>query len=155
VKRVLFGPPPVPDEVSAPHWRAASEGRLIVQRCDDCHAFVWLPAPVCPHCFSSAVRWVDSPGTGQVHTYTVIHRPPNPGTPTPYVVAVVELDEGWYMLTNIVDCGSDEVHTGMRVVATFEKLDADIGLAMFRPTITGSAEEQAAGVAGRSRAAST
>ena len=135
------GPPkparlvPVPDPTTEPFWEATRERRLLAQQCGDCEHWVFYPRPVCPNCGSRALRWKQLSGRGTVYTFSVIHRPAHPGMApiVPYVVALVDLDEGIRMMSNVVDCPPSEVRIGMRVEAVFEDLTSEITLPLFRP----------------------
>jgi uncharacterized OB-fold protein len=104
-----------------------------VQRCDRCERYVFNPALVCPFCTHTGLSWTVSSGRGRVHTMTTIHRAPTPGVPTPYVVAVIELEEGWHMLSNLVGCRPEEARIDMPVTVEFERLSDDVWLPVFRP----------------------
>jgi uncharacterized OB-fold protein len=136
VSRSASGIPlPRPTELSRPHWDGCREGVLRVQRCRDCGAYVFIPQPVCGACFGDGLEWVESSGRGTVYSFTRVHRPPRPAFEVPYVVAIVELDEGWHMLTNIVDCDVDAVEVGMPVEVTFRRMSDEISLPLFRPAV--------------------
>jgi uncharacterized OB-fold protein len=130
------GPVPKPTPESAPYWLAAREGRLLIQRCDDCGRHFFYPRPLCPHCLSRAVRWVEASGKGTLHTFSINHRAPR-GFPAkgPYVVGIVELEEGPRMMTNIVGVEPDptKLRCDMPVEVVFEPITAEITLAKFRP----------------------
>lgn len=128
-----YGPPPRPTAVSGPHWAGGAVGELRVQRCDDCSRHVFNPALVCPFCTSQSLSWVRSSGRGVVHTMTTVHRAPKPGVDTPYAVVVVELEEGWFMLSNVVDCPARDVEIGMPVEVTFHQVGDEVWLPVFRP----------------------
>lgn len=128
-----FGPPPRPTPVSAPHWSGGKDRQLRVQQCDRCDRYVFNPAPVCPVCMSPELTWRSSSGRGRVHTMTTIHRAPTPEIVTPYVVAVVELEEGWHMLTNLVGCAPEDAHIDMAVEVDFVPLAEEVWLPVFRP----------------------
>jgi uncharacterized protein len=128
-----YGLPPRPTTVSAPHWAGGAHGELRVQKCEQCGRFVFNPATTCPFCLSGELTWVRSGGRGVVHTMTTVHRAPKAGIETPYVVAVIELEEGWYMLSNIVDCAARDVVIDMPVEATFRQVSSDVWLPVFRP----------------------
>ena len=130
---VATRPVPRPTDVSRPHWDGARRGELLVQRCTDCGRHVFLPALVCPYCAGVALEWTRSSGLGVVDTFTVVWRPASPAFDAPYVVAVVELDEGWHMLTNVVDCEPGEVWIGLPVEVAFRDVSDEITLPMFRP----------------------
>jgi uncharacterized OB-fold protein len=126
-------PLPRPTALSRPHWDGCKEGRLRVQRCRDCGHFVFIPHPSCTRCYADALEWVDSTGRGSVYSYTVVHRAPRPAFETPYVVAIVALDEGWHMLTNLVDVAPEDVEVGMAVEVSFRPVSDEITLPYFAP----------------------
>jgi uncharacterized protein len=125
------GPLPKPTELSAPHWAAAARGELRVQQCSSCHRHIFPPCLCCPYCGGLGLTWVLCSGRGEIHTYTVVYRPPNPGVEVPYVVAVVTLDEGWHMFSNVVGCPVDSVSIGLPVQVTFMAVSDDLALPMF------------------------
>lgn len=130
------GPPrplPRPTELSRPHWDGCREGVLRFQRCADCGAAVFIPQPVCPGCFGDTLAWVASSGRGTLYSYSVVHRPPSPAFRVPYVVAIVALEEGWHMLTNLVDCDPADAAIGMPVEVVFRPASEEITLPCFRP----------------------
>lgn len=126
-------PLPRPSPISQPYWDACRRGELTVQRCAACGHYVFIPQPACTRCLSSALEWVRSSGRGRVYSYTVVWRPQQPAFEVPYTVAIVEMDEGWKTLTNIVDCPVDDVRVGMDVEVKFVPMSEEITLPMFRP----------------------
>ena len=126
-------PLPRPTDLSKPHWDGCREGVLRVQRCRDCGTHVFIPQPVCTSCLGHALDWIESTGRGSVYSFTRVHRPAHPAFEVPYVVAIIALEEDWYMLTNLVDCPIDAVEIGMPVEVTFQKMSDEITLPMFRP----------------------
>ena len=90
------------DPLSRPFWRAAERGQLVVQRCVDCRRHQFYPRPFCLGCESDRIEWVATRGTGVVYSQTRLHMSAGPGFEPPYVVAVVQLDEGPRLVTNIV-----------------------------------------------------
>jgi uncharacterized protein len=132
-------PLPEPTSVSAPHWEACRRGSLLVQRCSVCGTYVFPPEPHCTACLSGDLAWIESAGQGTIHSYSVVWRPQQPAFSVPYVVIVVELSEGWHMLSNLRDCDPTEVRVGTPVGVTFEPVDDQIWLPMFRPTDHASA----------------
>lgn len=107
---------PVPDDVTAQFWEGVAEGVLRVQRCDDCGRHVFYPRAVCPHCGSTWLSWVEASGAGEVHAFTVVHRAPaDYRDEAPYVVALVDLEEGVRMMTRLVDVEPAAVRVGMPV----------------------------------------
>lgn len=126
-------PLPRPSALSRPHWQGCAEGKLRVQRCPACGHYVFIPQPFCPGCQTSPLEWTESRGRGTVYSYTVVHRAPRPEFAVPYVVAIVELEEGWHMLTNVVGCAPEEVRVGLPVEVAFERESDEITLPRFRP----------------------
>jgi hypothetical protein len=126
-------PLPRPTQLSRPHWDGCKAGVLRVQRCRDCGCFVFIPQPICTRCQAAALEWVESTGRGVVYSYTVVHRPPRPAFAAPYVVAIVELEEGWHMLTNLVDVAPEAATIGMPVEVAFRAMSDEITLPYFRP----------------------
>jgi len=115
-------------------WDAARRGVLRIKHCNACGANHYYPRPFCPKCWSTNVDWLDAAGTGTLYTYSVVHSNDLPAfrDRVPYVVAIVDLDEGPRMETNIVDCPLDELRVGMRVTVAFED-EGEIVLPRFRP----------------------
>ncbi len=130
-------PLPRPTELSRPHWDGCRAGVLRFQRCRDCSAAVFIPQPVCTGCFGDQLEWVTSSGLGTVYSYTVVHRPQRPVFAVPYIVVIAELAEGWYMLSNLVDCDPAEVCVGMPIEVTFREMSEEITLPYFRPRPSG------------------
>lgn len=126
---------PQPDEVSAPFWEATRERRLIVQWCEDCDAAVFFPRAVCPSCLGTNLVWRPSSGTGVLYAVTVEHRLPNPiaGQDGPYAIGLVDVAEGWRMLTNVVGCDPADLRTGMGVSVAWEPLSDGRHLPLFSP----------------------
>ena len=129
-------PLPRPTPLSEPHWAGCRAGRLRVQRCRACQRYVFIPQPVCTHCSADQLEWVDSTGRGTLYSFTTVHRPPRPEFDVPYTVAIVELDEGFHMLTNLVDCPPEALRIGLPVEVTFQPMSDEITLPMFRPAAT-------------------
>ncbi len=126
-------PLPRPTALSLPHWMGCREGVLRVQRCKACEAYVFIPQPICTHCQADALEWVESSGKGTVYSYTTVHRPPRPQFNAPYVIAIIELAEGWHMLSNIVGCEPAEVKVGMPVEVVYKTFSEEITLPLFQP----------------------
>ena len=124
-------PPSTPD--SEPFWEATRERRLKLQWCLSCNRVVHFPRSLCPHCGGRDLQWREAPGTGTVYSFTVDHRPPPPFGPDPWVVALVELDEGARLMTNISGCSADQVRIGMPVEVAWEPLPDGRHLPIFQP----------------------
>src|SRR3954462_595463 len=115
-------PAPVANADSLPYWNAAREGRLLIRKCKACAALHFMPRYLCPICWSDHLERVESKGSGSVHSYTVIRRAPAPAfvPRAPYVVALIDLDEGPRMIANIIGEGALDVRIGDAVTVTFE-----------------------------------
>lgn len=125
-------PLPVIDDDSRPYWDAAREGRLMIQRCGACDRAVFYPRGVCPHCGSLDLTWIEAAGTGTVHSYTVARRPAGPAFAgdVPLVVALIELDEGVRILSN-VRAEPEQMAIGARVRVWFDPVSPEVTLPKF------------------------
>ncbi|WP_368075994.1 Zn-ribbon domain-containing OB-fold protein [Burkholderia lata] len=115
-------PLPVPNADSLPYWEAARAHRLVIRRCTACEALHFMPRHLCPVCWSDRLEWVDSKGTGSVHSFTIVRRAPMAAftANVPYVVALIDLDEGPRMIANVIGDDALSVRIGDRVGVTFE-----------------------------------
>lgn len=129
-------PPPRPlpelDLWNRAFWTGGAEGRLMITRCAACGYWIHPPGPVCPQCLSREVGAQQVSGRGRVYTFTVNHQQWHPAFTTPYVIALVELDEQPQLrvVTNIVGCEPDAVRLGMRVEVCFEHVE-DVFIPVF------------------------
>jgi uncharacterized protein len=128
-----LGPAPVPGPDDAPYWEGLRQGRLLLQRCSACGAVRHPPQPRCGRCRSPEHRWKEAAGTGTVHTFTVVSTAPNAelATAVPYVVVLVELDEGPRIVSNVVEMNPDEVAIGLRVRVRFDPVGDGVVLPRF------------------------
>ena len=129
--------PPVPQPESDFYWEKCQEHQLWLRYCRDCNTAYFYPRDLCPQCFSRNTDWIQSSGRGTVHTFCIVHRAPTPAfrDRTPYVPAVVELDEGARICTNLVEVVPEPtaIRCGMAVEVVFEDLTDAISLPKFRP----------------------
>ena len=118
----------------ATFWSKAAEGVLVVPKCTECGRTFWHPRPRCPHCGSERVDWIRASGRGTVHTYTVVRQSDDPyfKTKAPYAVAMIDLDEGVRIMTNIVDTPLAALAVGTRVEVLFEDAGGGIAIPLFR-----------------------
>jgi uncharacterized OB-fold protein len=131
----LGKPVPVPDVDSAPFWEACRQHRLLLQRCAGCGQTRFPPSGLCPHCRSGEFNWLTASGRGRLYSWIVVRHPvPREiyADDVPYVVALVDLEEGVRMPTNMV-CSAEELVGGMPVEALFDDVSADLTLPKFRP----------------------
>jgi hypothetical protein len=131
-------PLPSPDPETKPYWEALRQHKLLYQRCSDCGTKFAPYQAICPACWSDEVRDCEACGLGRIYTFSIVHRAPMPAfrADLPYAVAIVELAEGVYITTNIVDCPADEIRIGMDVEVTFDAVTPQITLPKFRPVRT-------------------
>jgi uncharacterized OB-fold protein len=130
-----FPPMPVPQPETEFYWQKARAHELWLMRCDDCGTAYFYPRSICPVCFSRNTGWFKASGRGTLYAFSIVHRAPRPGFQVPYVAAMVELEEGAHMPTNLVDVEPDPsaIHIGMPVEVVFEDLTDEIALPKFRP----------------------
>lgn len=114
---VILRPGLVTTQLSQPFWDHANDGELLIQDCGDCGHRQHYPRNICTSCWSEDLSWMTAAGTGIVWTFTIVEKPGHPAwaTETPYVIALIELDEGPRVMTRIIDCASAEVAVGMAV----------------------------------------
>ncbi len=126
-------PLPVIDPESQPYWDALKQNRLLLKRCRACERFHHYPRELCPHCHSDDLEWSQAAGTGRIYSYTVARRAAGPAfkPDVPYVVALVELDEGPRMMTNIVTPDVESVHIDQRVTVHFDEVTPEVTLPKF------------------------
>lgn len=118
-------PMPNSTPLSAPFWEGTRAGELRLQCCDDCGSWRWTPQILCRVCHSPNFTWRATCGHGRLYSFTIVHRPPTPAFSAPYVVAVVELDEGPLMLTNLIDVALEAIAIDMPVKVAFRSQPGD------------------------------
>lgn len=129
------GPVPhVSTHLSAPFWEGCRAGQLRYQRCGECGSANFPPAEHCRGCLSPELAWRTGAGQGEIYSWTVVHRPVTAEFDAPYAPAIVTLDEGYQMLTNIVGVPADLLRIGLRVHAAFHAVTPGVTL----PYFTGS-----------------
>ncbi|WP_264739040.1 Zn-ribbon domain-containing OB-fold protein [Cytobacillus firmus] len=127
-------PMPVPDGDSNIFWQGCKENKLLIQKCSDCSKHIFYPRILCPHCFSEKIEWVESTGKGKVYSYTIARRGGGPAfkDEVPYAVALIQLDEGVRMFSNIINVDVEEVKCDMAVEVVFED-SGEFTLPKFQP----------------------
>lgn len=127
---------PTVESATQPYWDAAAEGKLLIAKCEDCGKVHHYPRPFCPSCWSENVTSVESSGLGTLYTYSTVYM--NDLHPfkerLPYVAAIVELDEGPRLMTNMEDCEPSELEVGMSVTVGFRPITDDFTATIFRPS---------------------
>ena len=125
---------PVPhavSHVSHPFWEACRAGELRYQRCQACGVSNFPPTEHCRQCLSEDLVWTASAGRGEIYSWTVVYRPVTAEFTPPYAPAIVTLNEGYQMLTNIVGIAPGELAIGMRVQVQFHAVGSGVTLPYF------------------------
>ncbi|NNB01106.1 OB-fold domain-containing protein [Pseudomonas fragi] len=119
-------PMPVPTEISAPFWEGLKAERLLIQQCERCSHWVFYPRRHCPACFTHALAWREVSGGATLYSFTVtrIATLPDFADEMPQILAVVELDQGVRINTNLVGLDEAEVKVGMRLQPVYAEVDA-------------------------------
>jgi uncharacterized protein len=127
-------PRPQPTPETLHFWEGTRAGELRLQRCDECSEVYFPPRPFCPACAGRQVSVFAASGRATLYSYVINHRS-RPGFEAPYAIAVVELEEGPRMMTNIVECPQtpEALELDMALEVTFDVLDDEISLPLFRP----------------------
>ncbi len=113
-------------------WNGLREQKLLIQRCSGCGALRNPPRPMCPKCRSLDWDTVESSGRGIVYSYVMPHQPRFPFFDYPYIVALVELDEGVRLVSNLIDIEPADVTVGMPVQVCYQSFENDLVLHQFR-----------------------
>jgi len=130
-------PRPRPTPETRHFWDGTLVGELRLQRCDDCSNVYFPPRPFCPRCACRSVTVFAASGRATLHSYVINQRAiPDSGFEAPYSIAVVQLDEGPRLMTNIVDSPQtpEALVLDMPVEVTFERISDDVALPLFRPS---------------------
>ena len=114
-------------------WDLINEGELPIQRCKQCGTLHHPPRPMCWKCQSLEWDYIVSSGKGTVYSYVVMHRPQFPGYEYPLVAAVIDLEEGTRIVSNLAGIEPADVKIGMPVKVSIENVDEELKLPLFRP----------------------
>lgn len=129
-------PRPALDPDSTPFWQACREHRLIVQRCTQCGRTRFPPGPTCATCGAPDHDWIDASGRGRVFSWIVVRHPVPADVyagEVPYVVALIELEEGVRLVSNVIGCAPEAVAVDMPVEVMFDDRAGEVPLPKFRP----------------------
>ena len=131
---VVPKPAPSPGEITRFFWDAAREHRLVVQRCDGCGAYRFPPEVACFYCGSLRASWTPVTGRAVLYSWTVAHPPLLPyfQERSPWLIAVVQLEEGPRLITNLAGIAPEECEIGMPLECQFEEIDDGVTLITFR-----------------------
>lgn len=127
-------PIPTPTPETEHFWAGAREGELRLQRCPACETTYFPPRPFCPDCLSCDVEVFAASGNATLYSYVINHRP-HPAFDGPYSIAIVELEEGPHLMTNIVGTEQtpEALTLDMPLEVVFEKVTDDISVPCFQP----------------------
>ena len=140
-QRTIAKPLPVPSQETAFYWEKCRQRELWVRSCNDCSQAYFYPRDFCPNCFSRNTVWLQCSGRGTLHAFGIVVRPPHRGwmEDVPFVVAMVDLEEGCRLPTNLVQVEADlnnpgeRIWVGMPVEVVWEDRTDEISLPMFKP----------------------
>jgi uncharacterized protein len=128
-------PRPMHPAFTRPFWEAAQRHELVLPRCTMCDHLFFYPRSECPRCFSANVEWAPVSGRGRLHSYTVVYQPAHAAfrDDAPHVYAIVQLDEGPRMVSNVVQCDLEALRVDMPLVAVFDDVTPEWTLVKFKP----------------------
>jgi len=126
---------PYPSPETKPYWDGCKRGELTLPFCLACEQFFFYPRPFCPKCFGWKIEWRACSGRATLYTYAIQYRPQAPGFEPPYVTAIVQLEEGPRMMTNLVEVEPDpaKITCDMPLEVMFQELNEEVSLPVFRP----------------------
>ena len=135
-------PVPVITEENSPFWEGCRRGVLLLQYCEACQSYQFYPRLYCMQCGANSLRWERASGRGVIYSYTVIHQNKSPefGNDTPYNVAIVQLEEGPRLMSNIVEVASGDLRVDLPVTVVFDAVSETISVPRFKPIETRSNE---------------
>jgi uncharacterized OB-fold protein len=125
-------PAPVITDDNAFYWEAAAEGKLVAQRCGDCGVLRHPPRPMCGHCQSLDIEVVALSGRGTLYSYAILHHPQHPSFDYPVLAALVDLDEGIRLLSELADVDASDIAIGMPLTAGFAPTVDGMAVPVFR-----------------------
>jgi uncharacterized OB-fold protein len=127
-------PKPAADGAGAPFWAAAAEGKLLIQHCPSCGSRQFYPRSICISCGGDPA-WEEASGRGRLYTFTIVRQ--NGAEPfrseLPYVVAMIDLEEGPRMMGNVTGCQVEDVFIGMPLVAYSVRVSDEVGVVFWEP----------------------
>jgi uncharacterized OB-fold protein len=126
---------PRPTPETETYWQGCRRHELLIQRCGQCSEFQFYPRIICTNCASENLEWVKASGHGEIVTLTIVRRAVSEAyaADVPYVVALIKLDEGPTMMSNVVQCDPETLKIGDPVQVLFEDWSEDISIPKFSP----------------------
>jgi uncharacterized OB-fold protein len=122
-----------PGPLTRPFWDGCAAGELRFQRCRGCRAAQFPPSEVCRACLGTDLSWERAAGTGTLYSWTVVHRPVTPAFAVPYAPAIIDLDEGHQMISNLIGLAPGRIVPGLPVQVEFHPAGGGLRLPYFRP----------------------
>ena len=128
-------PVPVTQPWTEEFWKGTKQHKLLIQKCRACQALIFYPRKYCPECWSGDLGWQEASGRARVNTFTVTRSMVEPKFmgDLPYVLAMVDLEEGVRMMTRIVGCEPESVRIGLEVEVVFKDITDRHALPLFKP----------------------
>ena len=129
---------PHPTEDTEPYWEYAAKRELRMQKCKSCGHLRFPPSVICPRCWSQESEWTKLSGRGRVWSWVIFHQAFYPGyaDDVPYNTAIIQLEEGPSLHTNVIGCRNQDIYIGMPVEVVFEQVTDEVTLPKFRPVRT-------------------
>lgn len=126
---------PAPTEHGLPYWKSVRNHQLKFLRCEECGSWINYVKLLCPSCGSRELSWNVCSGKGKLYSYSILHRASSPAfkEKTPYVLAIVELEEGIKMMSHLINCDLAQVDVDMEVEVVFDDVDEQISVPYFQP----------------------
>jgi len=125
-------------------YKGLDDGKLLVQKCDDCGTIRNPPTPMCPHCLSLKWKAIECEGSGTLHSFTVHHHPPLPSFEVPHGIVLVDMREGFRLLGSLRQGDIPKIKIGMLLKAEIIRR-GDVAIFQFRaasPIETGDGRQQ-------------
>ena len=129
-------PLPKPDKYlpTQDFWKAANDGKLMLQFCKDTNQYQWYPKPVSIYSGSRNWEWREASGKGKLYSWTVTFAPwPGHKDRVPYLCAIIELDEGVRIISNLVNCKAEDLSEGMEMKLAWDRLSDEFNYPVFEP----------------------
>ena len=128
-------PLPIIDDDNRSYWEYCKNHELRMQKCRDC-GYIRFPSSIlCPRCHSMDADWIKLSGRGKIYSFVIYRAPYHPSytDDIPYTVAIIQLDEGPRMESNIIDCKVEDIRIDMPVEVYFDDVTDEVSLPKFRP----------------------
>lgn len=127
---------PVSTVETAEYWAGCQRHELLIQRCTSCAGYQFYPRILCTVCSGRSLQWVRASGRGTISSFTIVRRAVSEAyaAEVPYVVALIRLEEGPTLMSNIVGCAVEAVTMGMPVEVVFDDWPGGVTVPKFQPS---------------------